>query len=449
MRACSGGLRVEVRDAADVDVAVGGLRAARGAIFAIAHPEQPDEPFASVISGVHSGARGPWLELDMADAEAYDDILEETLARIVACLDEAGLEGGCVTWPEGLCERSEVWRPGARRSWLDIGAVSDDPSPPAQGIPAPGGGGGALGGGWWACSPVPTPRSRMSVTVGPDGRLYCIGGEGRVVVKTVEAYDPASDSWSRVASLGIARRGPGAVLGPDGRIYAIGGYDSQRQGVTTVEAYDPQTQRWEQVAPLQSRYARNEIGAACGTDGRIYAAAVGLGSLKDFSPVPNTLEAYDTTTDTWTPLRPPPGRYGQRISTVAAADGRIYVIGAPYNRGDPATIKAHPVIVEAYDPRTDHWQTLASPTRRRDGFGATPGPDGGIYLLGGGPSRFDLEPLVEAYDPHTDRWHQEQLLPTPRSWPAVTTAPDGRIYVIGGYNETDVLAQVEAHMPNY
>jgi hypothetical protein len=213
--------------------------------------------------------------------------------------------------------------------------------------------------------------------------------------------------------------------GPDGRIYGIGGYDSQRQGVTTVEAYDPHARRWEPVAPLHSRHARNEIGAACGTDGRIYAAAIGLGSLKDLSPVPNTLEAYDTTTDTWTALRPPPGRYDRLVSTVAGADGRIFVIGAPYNRGDPATIKAHPVIVEAYDPRTDHWQTLASPTRRRDGFGATLGPDGRIYLLGGGPSRLNWTQSWRPTTPTPTAGTKKHCCPPPATSPRSPPHPTG------------------------
>jgi len=281
----------------------------------------------------------------------------------------------------------------------------------------------------------------MSATAGADGRIYAIGG-GRhhQAVRTVEAYDPATDAWSRVAPLGIARRGPGAVLGSDGRIYAIGGYDSQRQGVTTVEAYDPATGHWEPVAPMKGRHALNEVGAARGPDGRIYAVAVGTGSVR--WPVPHTLEAYDTSSDTWTPLRPPEGSYydGAILALVAAVDGRIYVLGAGSHEGDS-------VIVEAYDPARDDWQRVESPRHPRGGFGAAAGPDGRIYMIGGGRGRFDLEATVEAYDPWTFRWEPVPPLPTPRYLLTVTAGLDGRLFAIGGVDDENLLAHVETYTP--
>jgi hypothetical protein len=39
---------------------------------------------------------------------------------------------------------------------------------------------------------------------------------------------------------------------------------------------------------------------------------------------------------------------------------------------------------------------------------------------------------VDAYDPRTNRWQTIGLTLNARRWPAATTGPDGRVYVVGG-----------------
>jgi Kelch motif len=45
------------------------------------------------------------------------------------------------------------------------------------------------------------------------------------------------DFWTTVAPLPTARAGLAAALGPDGRVYAIGGSGNSSSAPTTVEAY--------------------------------------------------------------------------------------------------------------------------------------------------------------------------------------------------------------------
>lgn len=158
--------------------------------------------------------------------------------------------------------------------------------------------------GWSPCSPLRIARARLAVTTGPDGRIFAIGGVSKhnATVKTVEAYDTRTDTWSRGPSLRIARRGPGVALGLDGRLYAIGGYGAERGGpltaemVVSAEVYDPSTRRWEEVAPIQAP-AFDEIGAATGSDGRIYALSSGTGGRLS---APNCFYAYGPPSDSAT-----------------------------------------------------------------------------------------------------------------------------------------------------
>ena len=58
-----------------------------------------------------------------------------------------------------------------------------------------------------------------------SGYLYAVGGhDGIIYLKTVERYDPKTNEWTFVASMG-ARRGGVGVAALGGCLYATGGYD--------------------------------------------------------------------------------------------------------------------------------------------------------------------------------------------------------------------------------
>jgi N-acetylneuraminic acid mutarotase len=94
---------------------------------------------------------------------------------------------------------------------------------------------------WTRLAPMPTARAELAAVTAPDGRIYAIGGATYPdphnttfgppkPLGTVEIYDPRTNRWSTGPSLRVPRWGLGAALGPDGKIYAIGGSSG-----TTVE----------------------------------------------------------------------------------------------------------------------------------------------------------------------------------------------------------------------
>ena len=102
--------------------------------------------------------------------------------------------------------------------------------------------------------------------------------------------------------------------------------------------------------------------------------------------------------------------------TVAAAavfDGKIYVLGGF------STLKT----VEVYDPATNKWDTSKAPMPTgKDHFTAGV-VDGIIYAIS--------EKTVEAYNPKTDTWESKNQMPTPRGG-MMSAVVDGKIYVMGG-----------------
>jgi N-acetylneuraminic acid mutarotase len=180
---------------------------------------------------------------------------------------------------------------------------------------------------WRHVAPMPTARALLAAATGRDGRIYAFGGTAfgfiGEVMDAVEAYNPATDTWTRVRPMPTARAGAAAVAAPDGKIYVIGGYDLATgflNPLNTVEAYDPATNRWSSKAPMPTR--RELLGAAVGRDGRIYAVAGENNSHQSLRKV----EAYSPATDTW---RPAPFLFVPRndLGVVAGSDGTVYAIG--------------------------------------------------------------------------------------------------------------------------
>jgi kelch-like protein 18 len=79
------------------------------------------------------------------------------------------------------------------------------------------------------------------------GRNFDMPGNG---LSTVEAYDPVTDTWTAMSSMPINLHAMTATLGPDGKIYVLGGTNSKMDNTAAVQLYDPRTDRWTQSTPM-------------------------------------------------------------------------------------------------------------------------------------------------------------------------------------------------------
>jgi hypothetical protein len=241
-----------------------------------------------------------------------------------------------------------------------------------------------------------------------------------------------ANTWTSLAPMAGGPRGDlGAATGSDGRIYAIGGFAGV--WLDRVEAYDTAANTWTTEAPMPGG-GRSELAVATGPDGRIYA----IGGFDSTSTPLDRVEAYDPTTNTWTTEAPLPGGGRFRLAAATGPDGRIYAIGGEDSSGPVAT-------VEAYDTSTNTWTAEAPmPEGGRLDLAASTGPDGRIYAIGGFDGTNYLD-RVEAYDTGTNTWTTvAPMAAGPRADLAAATGPDGRIYAIGGFDGTNYFARVEA-----
>jgi N-acetylneuraminic acid mutarotase len=113
---------------------------------------------------------------------------------------------------------------------------------------------------WATRSPMPTPRNHVANGV-VNGKIYVIGGRlgnafiGRAAnTDTVEGYDPATDKWSATLSRMPTPRSALTYGTYKGKIYVAGGELQtayMAAAFRAVEAYDPATNSWSTLPALE------------------------------------------------------------------------------------------------------------------------------------------------------------------------------------------------------
>jgi N-acetylneuraminic acid mutarotase len=273
---------------------------------------------------------------------------------------------------------------------------------------------------WLSYAKMPTGRTRLAAVFGKDGLLYAIGGYTSVgATGVVEVYDPTQDSWSTAPAMPTPRYGLTAVLANDGRIFVMGGdYDDNAgtDGVSSkVEVFDPVTSKWSSGPSLpEGRY----LGAAAvRQDGTILFAG---GYNRNANTTRASVYALAPGATSWTTTSPMTStRTGHAM--VTGPDGSIYAIGGHDHLSQDLAS------AERRGPSAQGFSTLPDMSTARDGVAASIGDDGRIYVVGGGVTS------TVAYDPTSNQW-DNIYSPTPDMalYAAMAKDPNGMIYRVGG-----------------
>lgn len=276
-------------------------------------------------------------------------------------------------------------------------------------------------GSWAPAAPLPTPRDAPAAAVGPDGRVYVIGGSNNgATVTAVVAFDSTSNTWTDVAPLPEPRQNMAATVGSDGRIYVIGGRPCGPDDCPT-EIYNVNQNAWTMGTPLP--VSRAGLAVTTGANGRIYA----IGGFSSSGTVAE-VDSYDPASNRWDSVAPlPTARSG--LAAATSSDGRIYVLGGT----DPAALGAVSE-VDAYTPTTNSWAIAPSLPDAAAGLAAVAAPDGRIYAFGA-LKKLQLLKMAAAYSPGSASWTRLPDMPTARGDSAVAAIGD-RLYVLGGVAPT-------------
>lgn len=143
-------------------------------------------------------------------------------------------------------------------------------------------------------------------------------------------FDPATNSWSNVASMlyGARTRGSSVLLPGASRVLVVGGQSSTSPATGTAEILDTSaaTPKWRYTGSLN--YPRLHANTVNLPDGQVLI--VGGGAQHKFISPVTVPEIYNPATETWTALAPQQASRMYHSTALLLPDGRVLSAGQDY-----------------------------------------------------------------------------------------------------------------------
>ncbi|HVR62939.1 MAG TPA: hypothetical protein VMU50_13630 [Polyangia bacterium] len=317
-------------------------------------------------------------------------------------------------------------------------SVTDGPAPVDAGpalSPNPG------SGTWADLAPIPGgPRYDGSGAV-VNGWLFVVGGQlivnGQIIVggagatlgRDVEGYDPKTNTWQTHVMFPVALSHAN-VAGVGDKLYVMGG-----RGTAACYVYNPFAPAAERMwKPIAQIPAQRESAAVGVIRGKIYLAA---GAITGSDPARGDLFVYDPATDQWD-VTQPPLPIGRTHAASAVVNDILYVTAGRTYYERHTEVAGWLNTTFAYDPQLRQWsQKKNAPTTRNGCVGAS---IKGLFIvaggLGGAPGGPAFFPQVEAYNPDTDEWTTLAPMKHPRDGQG-QAGIDDKLYAAAG-SGTDI-----------
>ncbi|KAM4640773.1 influenza virus NS1A-binding protein isoform 1-T2 [Discoglossus pictus] len=241
---------------------------------------------------------------------------------------------------------------------------------------------------WSFISPMKTRRARFQMAV-LMGQLYVVGGSNghSDELSCGEKYDPKLNQWTPIPELKTNRCNAG-VCAVSGNLYIVGGSDPYGQkGLKNCDVFDPLTGVWASCASLNIRRHQPAVGEL---GGYMYI----IGGAESWNCL-NSVERYNPANDTWTLVAPM--NVARRGAGVAVYDGKLFVGG-----GFDGTRALS--CVESYDPVKNEWKMMGSMTSSRSNAGLV-AVGCNLFAVGGFDGNEFLN-TVEVYNPESNDWSQ-------------------------------------------
>jgi N-acetylneuraminic acid mutarotase len=183
---------------------------------------------------------------------------------------------------------------------------------------------------WSVKRQMPIATSSM-YAVAVKGIIYVVGGYANGArTANLLSYNPATDSWTQLASMKVGKSTP--ATGLLGGIIAAGGLGNSGE-VTDNEKYSPGTNKWKTLAPIPTS---RDAGCFGTISGKFYVA----GGEQNNSPLAVT-EAYVGLTKSWTTslasmpqavIGPASAVHKGKLYCIGGANSGIFGQGVPYDK---------------------------------------------------------------------------------------------------------------------
>lgn len=240
---------------------------------------------------------------------------------------------------------------------------------------------------WESLVSLDSPRSNMAVTTFEE-KIIIIGGHSDSgVLDAVEAYDPATNTWTALKRKPTAvYDASAAVIGE--KIYVPGGTTSSGLPTAIVEMFNPRKNSWEKCADLPLAISRYGLASY---EGQLYL----FGGWDSTKPLDIVLR-YDPIADAWYQGSPmPTARFH---AAAIATGGEIFVMGGSDGKGN---LNAN----ESYSPykqleNEEPWLINPDLPEKLSGYSAVKMYDkisilGGKSAVSGAIDQFHYSPILK------------------------------------------------------
>jgi hypothetical protein len=279
----------------------------------------------------------------------------------------------------------------------------------------------------WTNRNSQSPEQRVeSMHAVVDGKLYVFGGFSGAngPIKRSDVYDPASNTWTRIADLPERITHVGvATVGRD--VYFASAYVGTGPGYAQ-EFTSPRV--WKYNVDANAYTAVTPLPVPRASGGLVYLD----GYLHYFGGSDNTASRADRgehwrlKVDGGTEWEPLAGLNDPRTHAgYVAYDGKIWMVGGQHSYDETLTARD---TLEMYDPATNTWTVKAALPRALSHVGGTSFVMGSrLIVVGGEFEHLKSVSTVHAYDFATDTWETLTALPF-STFSGVAVEIDGILY---------------------
>jgi N-acetylneuraminic acid mutarotase len=276
-----------------------------------------------------------------------------------------------------------------------------------------------------------------------NGKILKAGGQAIVsgqpteVLSTVEVFDPATNTWTQVASLHTARAAHSATVLPDGTVVVTGGQAPSGilSGILgSTELYDPVANTWSPGGSLhvaRAGHTASLVGGKVLAVGGTSTIVTYVGAFGTY--VTATAELYDPATNKWSSA-------GSLIAPVTGHTATVLESGSVLVAGGYSFLEVTyqgGAGAELYDPAANTWTEVVN-GEVVNGYvnqSATLLANGNV-LAAGGNIIYPANPTAAAqiFDSTTGSWSKTGDMTVPRAFQAAVLLPNTVVLVCGGEN---------------
>jgi N-acetylneuraminic acid mutarotase len=249
-------------------------------------------------------------------------------------------------------------------------------------------------------------------------------------VSAVSPNDNGVNCYKTLAPIPKGPRQEHGVAAIDNKIYLVAGMLYYNEGTRgqegTVEIYDIKTNTWSDAPPLPVALHHSNVAAA---NGKVYVLG-GLNGFNNTRRTVGTVFEFDPAVKQWKELDPMPKGTERGASAVAVKGNSIYLAGGlqPKFGDDDYHVSD---LVSSYDALSNKWTVLPNLPEKRDHVGGVFVGDT-FYVVGGrtGKPTTSRDTLF-ALKPGASQWTSLSRMPTGRG--GIAAAAIGtKIYTFGG-----------------